>query len=116
MPPRRQSHLRGLPLTLASAAESLEAKVKRLRPERISDGSTPNVESRVGTPSGVASSSAGVQANSTEGIDDMVRDRRARSLTAMFTRGFTGVPMHPVTPSTLVHIAPVPLSAANAVE
>jgi hypothetical protein len=68
MPPRRHSHLKGLPLTLASAAESLEAKVKRLRPELLSNDSTPMVESRAGTPHGVASSSRGVQAHTAIGL------------------------------------------------
>jgi hypothetical protein len=68
MPPRRASHLKGLPLTFASAAESLEAKVKRLRPAVSSDASTPDDVARVGTPCGVASSSAGLQAISTIGL------------------------------------------------
>jgi hypothetical protein len=68
MPPRRASYLKGVPLTLASSAESIEARVKRLRPSSFGDGSTPNVDARVGTQSGVASSSAGVQAHVTEGL------------------------------------------------
>jgi hypothetical protein len=66
--PRRHSHLKGLPLTLASSAESVEARVKRLRPTCTSDGGTPKGEARVGTQSGVASSPAGVQAHTTEGL------------------------------------------------
>jgi hypothetical protein len=67
MPPRRASFLKGVPLTLASTAESIEARAKRLRPSSTEDGRTPNVDARAGTQSGVASSSAGVQAPATEG-------------------------------------------------
>ena len=152
MPPRRPSHLKGLPLTLASTTESIEARVKRLRPSESSNGSTPNDDARVGTPSpGVASSSAGVQATPTQGlrhdapnarnlrrgsftdvaaalafsgagpiIDDLVRDRHARSSTAAITSWLNTwkrfhalafkdsspvVPFLPVTPRTLVHMA-----------
>ena len=68
MPPRRSSYLKGAPLTLASTAESIESRVKRLRPSFTGDGGTPNVVARAGTQSGVASSSAGVQALTTEGL------------------------------------------------
>jgi hypothetical protein len=68
MPPRRPSHLKGLPLTPASTTESLEARVKRLRPGIPSNGGTPDDDSRVGTRSGVASSSEGLLARSTEGL------------------------------------------------
>jgi hypothetical protein len=152
MPPRRSAHLKGLPLTLASTAESLEARVKRLRPSDSSNGHTPNDVSRVGTPiPGVASASAGVKATPTQGlrsdapavrnvrrgsfsdaaaelarlgvapiIDDLVRDRHARSSIAAYTSwlntwrrfhdlAFRGcdpvVPMFPVTPRSLVHVA-----------
>ena len=33
IPPRRTAHLKGLPLTLAPAAESVEAKIKMFRPD-----------------------------------------------------------------------------------
>jgi hypothetical protein len=152
MPPRRAAHFRGLPLTLASTAESVEARVKRLRPQDHVNDSPPAVAACVGTsPWEVASSAAGVQAGSTEGvradapivrnvrrgsflmaadslatngagtlIDELVRDRHARSSTASinswlstwsrFHRLAFGdcvppVPLYPVTPCTLVHIA-----------
>ncbi len=67
MPPRRPSFLKGVPLTLTSTAESIEDRVKRLRPVNSGDGGPPNVAARVGTQSGVASSSAGGQAHATVG-------------------------------------------------
>jgi hypothetical protein len=152
MPPRRPHHLKGLPLTLASTTESLEARVKRLRPNVNSNVSTPPVAACVGTPSpGVAGSAAGVQATSTPGlrrdaplvrnlrrgcfvaaedalasagagalIEDLVRDRHARSSTASISSWLNTwtrfhqlafknivpvVPTYPVTPIALVHIA-----------
>ncbi len=152
MPPRRSSHLKGLPLTLASTTESVESRIKRLRPSVSSNGGTPNDVTCVGTPiPGVASASAGVQVATTQGlrhdapavrnvrrgsfadasaelarlgvgpmVDDLVRDRHARSSIAACTswlntwrrfhdlafRGYVPVvPMYPVTPLTLVHVA-----------
>ena len=68
MPPRRASHLKGAPLTLASTAESIEARIKRLRPSSPVDGGPPNDVARAGTQLGVASASAGGQAQVTEGL------------------------------------------------
>ncbi len=73
MPPRRAAHLKGLPLTLASTAESVEARVKRLRPQDQGSVNTPVAAACVGTsPWGMASSAAGVQAGSTEGCELML--------------------------------------------
>ena len=69
MPPRRPSHRKDLPLTFASATESVEARVKRLR--LVSGGPCNAVaeETRVGTPRpGVASSSPSVAAPIMEGL------------------------------------------------
>jgi hypothetical protein len=152
MPPRRAAHLRGLPLTLVSTAESVEARVKRLRPQdQVSEG-LPVVAACVGTsPWGVASSAAGVLAWSTEGlradalvvrnvrrgsfllaadtlassgsgmlIDELVRDKHARSSAASisswlatwsrfqhlaFADCLPPIPLYPITPCTLLHIA-----------
>ena len=151
MPPRRSAYLKGVPLTLASTAESIESRVKRLRPCSTSDGGPPSVDARVGTQSGVASSSAGGQALTTEGLrrdapvvrnvrrgsfneaasalasngaeqilDELFVDRHARSSVAAkaswintwrrfhslaFAASDPVVPMIPVTPLTLVHVA-----------
>lgn len=155
MPPRRPAYLRNAPLTFASTAESIESRVKRLRPSNICNGSTPNAEARVGTQSGVASSSAGVQALATEGLrgdvpvvrgvkrgsfseaaaaaaaalalrgaepilEDLLTDRNARSSVAAkaswvntwrrfhglaFANASPPVPLLPMTPMSLVHVA-----------
>ena len=68
MPPRRAPHLKGVPLTLGSTAESIESRIRRLRPGSSHDGAPPPVIARVGTQSGVASSSGVGQAPITEGL------------------------------------------------
>jgi hypothetical protein len=151
MPPRRPAFLKGVPLTLASTAESVESRVKRLRPPVIFDEGPPNVVARVGTQSGVASSSAGGQVNPTEGLRSdapvvrnvrrgsyldavnalesggaervlvsLLDDRHARSSVASkasllntwrrfhalaFGDNVPAVPLLPVTPLSLVHVA-----------
>ncbi len=68
MPPRRAPHLKGVPLTLASTAESIESRIRRLRPGSSHDGAPPPVIARVGTQSGVACPSGVGQAPITEGL------------------------------------------------
>ena len=87
MPPRRASHLENLPLTLASTAESIEARVKRLRPSDSGNVVAPAPVACVGTPSpGVASSVVGGRALPVPGLRNdapVVRNlRRGSFLTA----------------------------------
>jgi hypothetical protein len=152
MPPRRPPHRKGLPLTFPAHSESIEARIKRLRPN--SDGPVDLLDcgARVGTSVlGVASSSsssttanaqqvrrdAPVVRNLHRGsfstaadalaqvgagviLDELLADRHAKSSVAatvswvntwrrFHVLAFSGcvpeVPMIPITPRGLVHIA-----------
>jgi hypothetical protein len=69
MPPRRPLHLKHLPLTLASSSESIESRIKRLRPSEAVSGGAPVVAACVGTSSSeVAGPVSGAQRSVTSGV------------------------------------------------
>ena len=67
MPPRRPPARKGLPLTFAAHTESIEARIKRLRPNSNGLDDPVDFGARVGTPvAGVASLASSSAAPSTE--------------------------------------------------